>query len=639
MDKNIPKHSVIGMDVRASEIQAHLAITIDNVPGFVYSIDKNFSLITINAVLKNTVRQLFGLDLNPGDSPLKFFEIISPALVAEWKEIYEEAFSGKKLRFIKEFDIIGKSFWDFSLTPILQNEEVTGVVCFVRDITEQKLSELKLKESEERYRVVSENPLLCIAWGTAEGRLTNANKAFCDLMEGSIEQLVNRNPAEFTHPDDMNTVITFFEKLKRGEIDSYRIEKRYVTLKKNTKWVELNITSSKNERGELQQIIAVVKDISSKKQIEESLLKSEANTRYILDNSDAACLLLDTEFRILKANRIANEWALFELGIALNEGEEILIHLPERYELLAGSVMKKVLEGTTHSYEAKYIKRDNSISWYHVRITPITETREGTIGLCVVASDITQRKNSEEEIKSLNSLLEKKVAERTTELEEANKELEAFTYSVSHDLLSPLRNIDSFIDVMIEDYRNKLNEEGQHTLGVIKRNSTLMARLIEDLLNFARFGKVPLRKQLVNMNGVVADVIDELRFMTNQLSAKIKVQDMHPAYCDPQLVKQVWVNLVSNAVKYSRKKEKPEIEIGSLEEDGQIIYYIKDNGVGFDMQYADKLFGVFQRLHKSGEFEGTGVGLAIVHRIISKHGGRIWASSTVGEGTIFKFVL
>ena len=639
MDKNVPKDSVNGMDVRTSETQAHLAITIDNVPGFVYSIDKNFTLITINAVLKDTVRQQFGLDLNPGDSPLKFFETISPSLVEEWRKIYEEAFSGKKLHFVKEFDIINKSFWDFSLTPILQNEEVTGVVCFVCDITEQKLSELKLRESEERYRVVSENPLLCIAWGTSRGKLTNANKAFCDLMEGSLEQLINRTSAEFTLPDDLKPAFAAFEQLRRGEINDYRVEKRYITLKGNIIWVELNITASKNELGELEQTIVVAKDITSKKHIEESLLRSEANTRYILDNSDTACMLLDAEFRILKANRLANEWALFELGIALNEGEEILIHFPEQYKLLAAPVMKKVLEGTAHSYEAKYTKRDNSISWYHLRITPITETKGSIIGLCVVASDITQRKKSEAEIKSLNSSLEKKVAERTTELEEANKELEAFTYSVSHDLLSPLRNIDSFIDVMIEDYRNKLNEEGQHTLGVIKRNSTLMGRLIEDLLNFARFGKVPLRKQLVNMNSVVAEVIDELRFMTNQLSAKIKLQDMHPAYCDPQLVKQVWVNLLSNAVKYSRKKEKPEIEIGSLEEDGQIIYYIKDNGVGFDMQYADKLFGVFQRLHKSGEFEGTGVGLAIVHRIITKHGGRIWANSKAGEGAVFEFVL
>jgi light-regulated signal transduction histidine kinase (bacteriophytochrome) len=349
--------------------------------------------------------------------------------------------------------------------------------------------------------------------------------------------------------------------------------------------------------------------------------------------------LLDKDLKILAANRTANDWAVSEMGIELKEGEEFLIHFPEKYKPWARPAMMQVIEGKPHAYEAKYMKRDKSASWYHVRLAPISEKKGEVFGLCIVATDITKNKKAEAEIKQLNESLEKKVIERTAELEEANKELEAFTYSVSHDLLSPLRNIDSFIEILIEDYRNKLSDDGQYTLSVIKRNSTLMSRLIEDLLNFARFAKAPLRKQLVNMNTTVNEVIDELRFMTNKLAAKISLQDMHPGYCDPHLIKQVWVNLLSNAIKYSKNREKPEIEVGSIEEKDQIIYFIRDNGIGFDMQHADKLFGVFQRLHRTSEFEGTGVGLAIVHRIVTKHGGKIWAESKPNEGTVFYFTL
>jgi PAS domain S-box-containing protein len=492
--------------------------------------------------------------------------------------------------------------------------------------------------TKSQIAAIIDNPMLGIAWGNADGYLTNANKAFCAMMEGPLLDLVGRHPVEFTHSEDLPYTIPPFKKMQEGILNNYRVEKRYTTLKGNIIWVEVNVSCERDAKGNISMILGVVQDISVQKRAQEALLKSQANMRYILDNSDTGCLLLDKELKILSANRLANEWAFSEMGITLNDGEEFLIHFPEKYKSLAEPVLQKVSQGTPFSYEAKYTKQNNETHWYHVRLAPISEKGE-VFGLIIVATDTTGRKTAEAEIKSLNDSLEKKVKDRTRELEEANKELEAFTYSVSHDLLSPLRNIDSFIDILIEDYRNKLNDDGQYTLSVIKRNSTLMSRLIEDLLNFARFAKAPLRKQMVNMNSTVNEVIDELRFMTNKLAAKIDLQDMHPAYCDPQLIKQVWVNLISNAIKYSKTKEKPEIEIGSMEAKGQIVYFIKDNGIGFDMRDADKLFGVFQRLHRTSDFEGTGVGLAIVHRIITKHGGNIWAESKPNEGTAFYFTL
>ncbi|MES2621462.1 MAG: PAS domain S-box protein [Bacteroidota bacterium] len=622
-----------------SKAKAHLAAILDHAPEFVYAIDKDFRLTTLNKRLQDAVKESFGLNLQPGDSPLKFFENVSPELVQEWKAIYDKAFAGMPQNFVKEFDINQKSFWDFSINPIRENGKITGLACFVRDVTQQKLSEVKLKESEARFRTVSENPILAIAWGNTSGRLESANQAFCDLMEGSLDQLINSEPAQYTHPDDGEYVASFFRKLLHGEINNYRIEKRYITLKKNIKWVEMDVTAVRDEKGKVIQIVAVVQDISAKKAAEQLLRESETNLRYILDNASTASGLLDKQFNILTANRLANEWALQEMGVTLVEGQNFLEHFPDFYKQMAATVLEKVLEGKSHQYEAKYTKRDKTVSWFHVKIAPIADKDKVIIGICITAEETTLRKKAEEEIRLLNDSLEKTVKERTRELEEANSELEAFTYSVSHDLLSPLRNIDSFIDILVEDYRNVLDSEGQQTISVIKRNSTLMARLINDLLGFARIGKLPLTQQVVNINGVVTEVIDELRYMTNKLAAKVQLKDMHPAYCDPTLIKQVWVNLISNAIKYSKVKENPEIEIGSMEQKGEIVYYIKDNGVGFDLKYADKLFRVFHRLHKSGEFEGTGVGLAIVHRIVTKHGGRIWADAKPNEGAAFYFTL
>ena len=248
--------------------------------------------------------------------------------------------------------------------------------------------------------------------------------------------------------------------------------------------------------------------------------------------------------------------------------------------------------------------------------------------------DITDRKRAEEEIIQLNTDLQANLQQ----LEMTNKEMESFTYSVSHDLRSPLRAINGYAKMMGEDFSNILDDEGRRLLDTIQYNANKMGKLIDDLLAFSRLGKKDLQKTTVNTREMVENV---LREMDSSLShkAKVTVGNLQTIEADHALINQVFVNLLSNAVKYSSKKESPVIEIESKVDETEVIYAVKDNGAGFDMQYADKLFGVFQRLHKAREFDGTGVGLAIAHRIISKHGGRIWADAKPGEGATFFFSL
>ena len=232
-----------------------------------------------------------------------------------------------------------------------------------------------------------------------------------------------------------------------------------------------------------------------------------------------------------------------------------------------------------------------------------------------------------------------KVQEINRQLESANKELEAFSYSVSHDLRAPLRSVDGFSQAVLEDYGAQMPEDGQRYLQKIRNGAQRMGNLIDDLLTFSRLSRAPLEKQTVDTEQLVRTVLEDLHIAQEPRPIELRIGELPPAVGDPALLKQVWMNLLSNAVKYSRKRENAVVEIGCAQEQDENVYFVRDNGTGFDMRYANKLFGVFQRLHRAEDYEGTGVGLALVQRIIHRHGGRVWAEAAVDRGATFYFTL
>lgn len=238
---------------------------------------------------------------------------------------------------------------------------------------------------------------------------------------------------------------------------------------------------------------------------------------------------------------------------------------------------------------------------------------------------------------SVYAELEKRVKERTAELEATNRELESFSYSVSHDLRAPLRAITGFSDILEEEDGLVLSDTGKKALNTIQQNAKRMGVLIDDLLKFSRLARQPLAKTTIDTRALVDRILASEEFKNRK--ATITVKELLPVEADHNLLQQVWINLISNALKYSSKKEQPVVEIGSYRKEDEITFFVKDNGAGFDMNYADKLFGTFQRLHKASEFEGTGVGLALSQRILTRHGGRIWAEAKVNEGATFYFAL
>jgi PAS domain S-box-containing protein len=267
---------------------------------------------------------------------------------------------------------------------------------------------------------------------------------------------------------------------------------------------------------------------------------------------------------------------------------------------------------------------------YEARLLPFREKQ-----IIAIVRDITDRKKAEEEIKKLNEDLKL----HTTELEAVNKELEAFSYSVSHDLRIPLLVIDGLSRVLLEKHSSHLDAKGQQFLNLIRAKVQNMWQLINNLITFSRLGRQEIKSSIINMGELAKAVFEELRLTDPRQAPLLSIKTLQPARGDQAMIRQVFVNLLSNAIKFTRPKETPVIEIGGRVEENENIYYVKDNGVGFDMQHSNKLFNVFQRFHSTEEFEGTGIGLAIVQRIIHKHGGQVRAEGEVNKGATFYFTL
>lgn len=501
-----------------------------------------------------------------------------------------------------------------------------------------------IDDSEQRFKMLVESAPDAIFVQT-EYRFAYVNPSAVRLYGAdSADELLGKPVMDRFHPDYHEHVLRRIESLNIDRKSVPNSEQRHIRIDGTV--IDVSVSAVPIHYGRKDGALVFVRDITERKETEEELKKSATFLDSMIDQSPIAMWISDEEGTLIRINKACCDLLRLSREEVVGKYNVLRDNIVQEQGLLP-KVRAVFEKGKTARFEISYdtmrvagLDLENTVSVYlDVTIFPVRDPRGKITNAVVQHQDITKRKRDEAEIRILNEDLEQRVVDRTAELGEANRELEAFSYSVSHDLRAPLRAIDGFTQVLVEEYDKKLDEEGRRLTGIIRDNAMRMGKLIDDLLAFSRAGRGELHSGPVNMELLAKSAFFELTTETDRSHIEFSVDGIPEAYGDISLLRQVWINLISNAVKFSSKEERAIIDVTGAKDGGEAIYSIRDNGAGFEMEYSDKLFGVFQRLHGEKEFPGTGVGLAIVQRIVTRHGGRVWAESTVGEGAVFHFSL
>jgi PAS domain S-box-containing protein len=543
-----------------------------------------------------------------------------------------------------------------TVSPIKDSHgRVIGASKVARDISGRKQVENELRDSEERFRLlvdgVHEYAIILL---DRAGTVVSWNAGAERLKGYKTEEIIGRSFSAFYPPEEVAEGKPARELKRAAEQGQWEDEGWRVRVDGTRFWANVLITALKDDNGNLRGFSKLTRDITERKQAEEALLKAGALQRAIFNSANFSSIATDAKGVIQIFNVGAERMLGYTAGEVMNKitpadisDPQEVIARAQALSLQLGTpitpgfeaLVFKASRGIEDIYELTYIRKNGSRFPAVVSVTALRDAQDAIIGYLLIGTDNTERKLAADEIRQLHIELEKRVVERTAQLLTANRELDSFAYSVSHDLRAPLRSLDGFSQALLEDYADKLDDHGKNYLGRIRAGSQRMGQLIDDLLNLSRVSRGELSREPVDLSKMARDVAEELRATAPGRDAEFVVADGLIAKTDPRLLRIVLTNLLGNAWKFTAKTSRARIEFGCSTENGGNEYFTRDNGAGFDAAYSSKLFGAFQRLHAAKDFPGTGIGLATVHRIIQRQGGRVWAEGKVGQGATFHFTL
>ena len=549
-----------------------------------------------------------------------------------------------------------------SSAPIWAGDRITGSVTVWHDITNLKQAEEALRESEERMQF----SLTVSHTGAWDLDLVN-HTAFRTIehdrifgYEELLPQWTYEMFLEHVLAEDRAEVDRKFQKAIREQSD-WSFECRIIRRDGVQRWIWACGQHHRDAEGRCHQMAGIVQDITERKQAEQNMREAkdhlehhvEERTRELKAASLYTRRLIETNLDPLvtiSANgKITDVNAATELVTGLSRSELLGSDFSEYFtepEKARAGYEKVFQEGSVRDYPLAIRHRSGRVTEVLYNASTYMNEEGDIQGVFAAARDVTELRQAQSELRKSYEELERRVEARTVDLKKsteqlisANKELESFSYSVSHDLRAPLRAIDGYARMILKKEWNKFDEDTTRKFNAIRSNAQMMGQLIDDLLAFSRLSKKQMSASKLDMDSIIMDVWKELQIINTERNMTLTIHSIPPGYGDRTLIKQVYSNLLANAVKFTKNRDAAHIEAGGCTENDEGVYYVKDNGVGFDMAYYDKLFGIFQRLHSTDDFEGTGVGLATVHRIIQRHGGRVWAEGMANEGATFYFSL
>lgn len=561
-----------------------------------------------------------------------FTKLLHPDSVKKVFEIVNDYIAGNLKNYEVELQLLHKKgyyHWVLARGAVLRDNKGKAYrfAGSHTDIMDRKFQEEALRNSEAKFRAMNDASPLGVFVTNPEGYCTYTNIAYQTITGLPAAQLLGDGWLRAIHPDDTSRVSKEWVDSITQKI-TYESIHRFKRPDGTVVWCKAKAAEMLNNNKVIG-YVGTVDDLTEMKNAEEKIIQST----YMINNATDAIIASDLNWVINSYNKAAEKIYGFPPEEILGRvAEEVLVT-----EFINSNKRNFLLDLKYKGYwsgEVLQKRKDGSLVPILSSLSVNRDNEGNAIGYLAVNRDITERKKREETINKLNVDLELNIAQ----LELSNRELEAFSYTISHDLRAPLRAIDGFTQILKEDYTDLLDSEAKRLMEVIMSNAKKMGQLIDDLLHFSRLSKQEVIKVEVNMTDMVQKIITDLTATLPPSKVEIILDELPVAFVDSATIKQVWFNLISNSIKYASNKSKIKITIGCKVEKKELIYFVKDNGVGFNMQYYDKLFGVFQRLH-GAEFEGTGVGLAIVQRIIQKNDGKVWADSKIDKGATFYFSL